>query len=224
LYTEAISMGQEELVALRKEEEQMKLLAMEESKKSLVTKPQQVESSPDELIEMQRHRHRARGNDGVTDLGSPDFFSMGAIGAMGYMTTLRVPRDGEDSDGSEKSPQNNPAPALAYAGAGAGAAPIQPYANSTGASVFEPQQVDAPLEVPDNIFHSSADAFQAVQMTATNVVDGNAGMVNPNVFEDVPVVSKQERIDAAEKAMEEYLSQDDGGDEWLTSMKDMMDE
>jgi hypothetical protein len=38
------------------------------------------------------------------------------------------------------------------------------------------------------------------------------------------VISREERKDAADKAMEEYLNKDDGGDDWLKSMKDMMNE
>jgi len=56
-----------------------------------------------------------------------------------------------------------------------------------------------------------------------NVADA-AGTVNANLFEDVPVRPERELIAAAETAMEEYLSQDDGGEDWLTSMKDMMEE
>ena len=96
---------------------------------------------------------------------------------------------------------------------------------SSGATVFEPQQAAMPTTMPESTFRASADAVEAVQVTTTkNVFDVNAGIVNSNVFEDVPVVSERDRIEAAEKAMEEYLSQDDGGDDWLTSMKDMMDE
>ena len=48
------------------------------------------------------------------------------------------------------------------------------------------------------------------------MVDANNGLTNSNVFEDVPVLSQQDRVEAAEEAIEEYLSQDDGGDGWLT--------
>ena len=49
-------------------------------------------------------------------------------------------------------------------------------------------------------------------------------MGDPNVFLDVPVLSKEDRVKAAEIAMEEYLSQDDGGDAWLSSMLEIIDE
>eukprot|EP00579_Thalassiosira_antarctica_P006221 CAMPEP_0201903700 /NCGR_PEP_ID=MMETSP0902-20130614/55613_1 /ASSEMBLY_ACC=CAM_ASM_000551 /TAXON_ID=420261 /ORGANISM="Thalassiosira antarctica, Strain CCMP982" /LENGTH=323 /DNA_ID=CAMNT_0048437757 /DNA_START=718 /DNA_END=1689 /DNA_ORIENTATION=- len=254
-YTDAISMGQEELLKIHKEEEQLKLLAIEESNKALKSMPimpQQIESTPNEQKVMQRARHRATGNDGVTNLrhratgddgvtnSNPDLFSAGAIGtmgfgAMGFMTTFRAPED--DSDGSETKSES-PAPVLAYAGS-TGAAPVRAYANSTGASVFEQQAPASSLatleksasvfeqQVPasslatlENNFRASTSTFQ---VTTTNMVD-DTGLMNSNVFEDVPVLSQQARVEAAEKAMDEYLSQDDGGDGWLTSMKDIMDE
>eukprot|EP00970_Alexandrium_tamarense_P010653 scaffold2187_cov180-Alexandrium_tamarense.AAC.9 len=58
---------------------------------------------------------------------------------------------------------------------------------------------------------------------ATSIAEGGFGeQLNPNVFEDVPVLSKEERIEAANQAMEDYLSKDDGGDDWLDSMHDIM--
>jgi len=235
-YTDAISMGQEELLKIHKEEEQLKLLAIEESNKALKSMPimpQQIESTPNEQKVMQRARHRATGNDGVTNLrhratgddgvtnSNPDLFSAGAIGtmgfgAMGFMTTFRAPED--DSDGSETKSES-PAPVLAYAGS-TGAAPVRAYANSTGASVFEQQAPASSLATLENNFRASTSTFQ---VTTTNMVD-DTGLMNSNVFEDVPVLSQQARVEAAEKAMDEYLSQDDGGDGWLTSMKDIMDE
>ena len=48
--------------------------------------------------------------------------------------------------------------------------------------------------------------------------------VGPNVFEEKPMLSKEDKINAANRAMEEYLEQDDGGDDWLLSLRDIMDE
>ena len=45
-----------------------------------------------------------------------------------------------------------------------------------------------------------------------------------NIVEEVPVLSKEERRKAADQAMEKYLNQDDGGEDWIRSMKDIMDE
>lgn len=41
---------------------------------------------------------------------------------------------------------------------------------------------------------------------------------------ELELPSKEERRRMAEKAMDEYLNRDDGGDDWLKSMKDIMDE
>jgi hypothetical protein len=38
------------------------------------------------------------------------------------------------------------------------------------------------------------------------------------------VLSKEERKKAADKAMEEYLSKDDGCDDWLHAIKDIINE
>ena len=48
------------------------------------------------------------------------------------------------------------------------------------------------------------------------MVDANNGLTNSNVFEDVPVLSQQDHVEAAEKAIKEYLSHDDDDDWWLT--------
>lgn len=45
-----------------------------------------------------------------------------------------------------------------------------------------------------------------------------------NIVEEVPLLSKEERRKAAELAMESYLNKDDGSEDWIRSMKDIMDE
>ena len=45
-----------------------------------------------------------------------------------------------------------------------------------------------------------------------------------NVIEEVPVLSKEERKQVADKAMERYLNKDDGGNDWLSSMQELMNE
>ena len=89
--------------------------------------------------------------------------------------------------------------------------PSQSYANSTGIMLAptsrhmienEPATLRPPtIEVP--------------------VLSENLG---PNVFEDKPVLSREERITAANQAMKEYLERDDGGEDWLRSLKGMMDD
>ena len=75
---------------------------------------------------------------------------------------------------------------------------------------------------PSLTFPLAADNIQTVAIVADSVEGIDIG--DPNVFLDVPVLSKEDRVKAAEIAMEEYLSQDDGGDAWLSSMLEIRDE
>jgi len=75
--------------------------------------------------------------------------------------------------------------------------------------------------IADVVFSPQSLAEGGVR--AINVVDAS-GAVNANLFEDVLVRPERELIAAAETAMEDYLSQDDGGGDWLMAMKDIMDE
>jgi hypothetical protein len=108
---------------------------------------------------------------------------------------LRVDKkDADDDSGSVTVADGNPVSVLAYV-------------DSTRSSVFEPQ-VAVPLA------HSSV---RTAVMDVIDIVD----LVN--TFEDVPVMSKEDRIKAAELAMDEYLSRDD--DElFLASLMDIMGE
>lgn len=139
-------------------------------------------------------RRRAFGEDGGPKY-SPDIFSAGALGALGGLAMLRVDKkDADDDGGSVTVTDGNPVSVLAYV-------------DSTRSSVFEPQAA-VPL------------APSSVRTAVMDVVD-NADLMN--TFEDVPVMSKEDRIKAAELAMEEYLSRDD--DElFLASLMDIMGE
>lgn len=139
-------------------------------------------------------RRRAYGEDGGPRY-SPDIFSAGALGAMGGLAMLRVDKHAkEDDNAGVITPESNPGSVLAYV-------------DSTRSSVFDPQ-VAVPL------------ATSSVRTAVVNVADPNA---NVNVFHDVPVISKEDRIKAAELAMEEYLSQDDDA-LFLASLQDIMGE
>ncbi|KAL3758579.1 hypothetical protein ACHAWU_008333 [Discostella pseudostelligera] len=77
-------------------------------------------------------------------------------------------------------------------------------------------ELDPPLTIP-----FTTDTTETVAIPVSDSADG---IVDPNVFQDIPVLSKEDRVKAAELAMEEYLSQDDGGDAWLSSMLEIRDE
>ena len=51
-----------------------------------------------------------------------------------------------------------------------------------------------------------------------------AGALFKSLPSDVPGQSEEELVAAANAAMEEYLSRDDGGEDWLSAMKDIMQE
>ena len=139
---------------------------------------------------------------------SSNVFSGGAFGVAAGLAMLRGNKD-DDSDENE---------------AKAKASPVLSYANSTGASLpFEQRHLEMPATLP--ALMPSVLPATSVQMTASNNI-ADAGLVSsPSVYEDnVPVLSKEERLKLAEAAMDEYLSQDDGGDDWLNSMKEMIDE
>ena len=194
-YLEVLSKGQDELVHLRKEYEEH-LLAKVGTKELLMPTP--IKKKSDSLVNgevaFEAVRRRAYGEDGGPRY-SPDIFSAGALGAMGGLAMLRVDKHAkEDDNAGVITPESNPGSVLAYV-------------DSTRSSVFEPQ-VAVPL------------ATSSVRTAVVNVADPNA---NVNVFHDVPVISKEDRIKAAELAMEEYLSQDDDA-LFLASLQDIMGE
>lgn len=217
-YTETLTRGKVELNDLYKEEGRRRLLAAEEDSRALKSTPQIFESSKavsSEREEMQRHRHRARKEDGTTEF-EPDFFSMGAAAGMVTMATWKF--DTYDPDESEAAP----GPILSFSDSAESPSPKLAYANATGASAVRETPADTSSSAKESI-SSSASNFDSVQMTAENLFDSD-GMIIPNTFVDVEVASKRERIEAAERAMEEYLSQGDGSDEWLDSMLDIMED
>ena len=74
---------------------------------------------------------------------------------------------------------------------------------------------------PSRVVPLTTDITETI---AKRVFESPDGIADPNIFQDRPVLSKEERVTAAAIAMEEYLSQDDGGDAWLSSMLEIRDE
>ena len=151
---------------------------------------------------MQRERQMTRWNvDGdkqPADSTLPDFVSVGVMGAIGYMAMWRGRKETSDDGGLKFE---NPTPSLAFA-------------NATGSSFFEQTSFGSSLRS----MGEEETSLNTVSSIVVNVLD------DPNVFEDVPVLSREERIEAANKAMEEYLNRDDGSGAWLDTMKDIMNE
>lgn len=61
-----------------------------------------------------------------------------------------------------------------------------------------------------------------------NATDAHMDMVTyyrrSDIVEEEPVQSKEDRKLAAEEAMKEYLNRDDGGEDWLRSIQEIIDE
>lgn len=192
-YLEILSKGKDELQELRKEYEEH-LLAKVGSKELLMPTPKKKSDSlVNGEVAFEAVRRRAYGEDGGPKY-DPDIFSAGALGAMGGLAMLRVGKDANEDDNLGVTAESNPASVLAYV-------------DSAKSSVFEPQVTD-PLTT------------SSVRTAVINVLEPNE---NWNVFNDVPVMSKEDKIKAAELAMEEYLSQDDDA-LFLASLQDIMGE
>lgn len=80
---------------------------------------------------------------------------------------------------------------------------------------------------------SDSAALQDVEETSGGMPDtlsqvtlsgGDAASSNTKSLYSDPVPTLEKKKEAAEKAMEEYLDQDDGGDDWLTVMGQLMEE
>ena len=130
---------------------------------------------------------------------------------MSGMAMWRGDIDDVDESEQQVDTQINPKTALAYA-------------NPNGVSVDSTERQDVmPVSLPD--VSLSVPLLVAPISTTSYTNDVNDSTTSHNVVpDDVPVLSNEDRILAAETAMDEYLSQDDGADAWLSSMADMIDE
>mmetsp|Transcript_23051 Transcript_23051/g.46915 ORF Transcript_23051/g.46915 Transcript_23051/m.46915 type:complete len:567 (+) Transcript_23051:121-1821(+) len=198
-YNDAVTMGNEQLVALRTapvEEEEKKFV---DPSPSATTETVAIKPSK------QSELAKALASDGQKEIpGSPDFFSFWALGAAG---SLAMWNGGKEKEDEEPILERSSVPTLAFANA-----------TGTSTSLFEPSTTF------DAVNLQSTTSRKTVATVPRNVAEEKVGFMNPNVFEDVPVLTKEERIEAANKAMEEYLNQDDGGEAWLSAMNEIMNE
>lgn len=82
-------------------------------------------------------------------------------------------------------------------------------------------------DAPEGMGLPGQDLFEAAEHAIAGAVFARHdayGRAIPTSIEDASARPERELVAAAETAMEEYLSQDDGGEDWLTSMRDMMEE
>jgi len=207
-YKEILAKGKTELVALRKEYEQNEAEhgVWMQGKEPLVDST----TTANNFVQMKKlgnsqksFRSAFNRDEDVQPWSGDNAMSLGAFVMMSGMAMWRGDVDDVDESEQPVDPEIKPKTALAYA-------------SSNGEDVMPESLPNVSLSVPLSIAPISTTLY-------TNDVDDS--ITSPNVVpDDVPILSKEDRILAAETAMDEYLSQDDGADAWLTSMADIIDE
>eukprot|EP00986_Skeletonema_menzelii_P008323 scaffold3470_cov149-Skeletonema_menzelii.AAC.3 len=241
-YKQTLEMGKEQLTNLRKEQT---VLAQAKEEPSTLLVPSKAPSSPsppkavandvmraqsgvEDSIAKRREasmkRRQAYVNESLKRSQEPavkddvvdypkfsDHMPVASLGAIASMAMWRPPRE----DNLETVDDVVVKKAVSV--------PSMAYTNSTGSTTM--------ARIVSTSVHENKPAVatkialplvspaitQEMPILATQEVD-------PNIFKEKPVLSKEDRIDAANRAMEEYLEQDDGGDDWLLSLKDILDE
>ena len=139
-----------------------------------------------------------------------DYMPVASLGAIASMAMWRPEREEDNSEEDKvrasKVVPKTTSPSISYTNSTA-SLPIMSTAEMVSSSVPE----IAPVESTTMVSSTS------VESRPVQSIEGS-----PNVFEDRPVLSKEERIAAANQAMEEYLSKDDGGDDWLMCIQDIL--
>ena len=208
-YKEILAKGKTELLSLRKEYEQHEaehgvwMQGSEPLVDSSATANNFVQMK--KLGNSQKSFRTAFNRDeDVQPWNADNAMSLGAFVMMSGMAMWRG--DIDDVDESEQPVDSEIKPKIAYA-------------SSNGVSADATVRLDVmPASLP-NVSLSAAP----ISTSYTNDVDNS--ITSPNVVsDDVSDMSKEDRILAAETAMDEYLSQDDGADAWLTSLADIIDE
>lgn len=247
-YKEALAMGKEQLEILRKEES-MIARAKEEPSALLVpskapVSPSRVEkkgrvaanddhpdtvlkTSVEDSIEKRKaaalkrrqayvDESFAKRNEAAVVSGEidyplfSDYMPVASLGAIASMTFWRPDRE-EDNTEEDKVRTNKAVPKTTT--------PSMSYINSTAALSVMTTAEMVSSSVPENT------PVESTTMLSSTTIENRPMQtieVSPNVFEERPVLSKEERIAAANQAMEEYLSKDDGGDDWLMSIQDIL--
>eukprot|EP00984_Skeletonema_dohrnii_P004593 scaffold1624_cov114-Skeletonema_dohrnii-CCMP3373.AAC.1 len=236
-YTQTLEMGKQHLATLRKEQ---KVLADAREQPRTLLVPSKTPSSPprqavvndvlkaqsgvEDSIAKRKEASMKRRQAYVTEslkrsqepivngdvVDYPkfsDYMPVASLGAIASMSIWRPPREDDQETAG-------------VIGRKAVAVPNVAYTNSTGPTMMAPMASTSVLE--NKPVTATKSALPMVSPAITQEVPVLSADVGPNVFEDKPVLSKEDRINAANQAMEEYLEQDDGGDDWLLSLKDIM--
>ena len=238
-YTDILEVGKEQLTNLRKEQA-MLAQAQEEPTTLLVPSkapalsPREVandelkalsgvENSIAQRREASMKRRQAYVNESLKRSQEPvvngdvvdypnfsDYMPVASLGAIASMAMWRPPR--EDDPGTELVLADQAVPVTSVA-----------YTNSTGSAVMAPM-VSTSVNEKKPVAVATKAALPLISPAVTQEVPVLSSEFGSNVFEEKPVLSKEDRINAANQAMEEYLEQDDGGDDWLLSLKEIMDD
>ena len=186
--------------------------------------------------------------------GRADYLAVGAIGAVGCLSLARgdsrpTPVDADAAGASSvPSPATEDGALTPADAAGATAAMGLPEKNLVGAAetamASAQAATDGTAAATGGIFRADAVADAPRHPTADDatvpVAAGESALPAPDLVvaaesaiagalfkslpSDVPGQSEEELVAAANAAMEEYLSRDDGGEDWLSAMKDIMQE
>jgi hypothetical protein len=239
-YTRTLEIGKEQLTILRKE--QTMLARAQEAPRTLlvpskapVSPPRQEVVNDDQkeqsgvedsiakrkqaaLIRRQtyvndsfKRSQEAFVNDDTVDYPKfSDYMPVASLGAIASLAMWRPPREeGETPTREAIAREASPVASLAYA-------------NSTGPTMMTPMVKTSVLE--DKPGQATQNSLSLASPTINEEISALSTEVGSNVFENKPVLSREERINAANQAMEEYLERDDGGDDWLLSLKNILDE
>jgi len=139
-----------------------------------------------------------------------DYMPVASLGAIASMAMWRPERE-EDNIEEDKVRSSKVVPKTIP--------PSMSYTNSTASLSMMTTAEMVSSSVPEN---TPVESTTMVSSTTIENRPVQSIEVSPNVFEERPVLSKEERIAAANQAMEEYLSKDDGGDDWLVSVQDIL--
>jgi len=239
-YTRTLEMGQEQLTILRKE--QTMLARAQEAPRTLlvpskapvspprqevVNDDQKEQSGVEDSIAKRKQAALKRRqtyvndsfkrsqeafvNDDAVDYPKfSDYMPVASLGAIASLAMWRPPREeGETPTREAVAREASPVASLAYA-------------NSTGPTMMTPMVKTSVLE--DKPGQATQNSLSLASPTINEEISALSTEVGSNVFENKPVLSREERINAANQAMEEYLERDDGGDDWLLSLKNILDE
>ncbi len=237
-YNEILEVGKEQLANLRKE--QAMLAQAEEEPTALLVPSKAPSSSPRQVSndepkalsgvensiaqrrEASMRRRQAYVNESLKKSQEPvvngdevdypkfsDYMPVASLGAIASMAMWRPPREDDPQTENVIAKESVPVTSVAYT-------------NST-AAMMTPPMVSTSTKKNKPVV-ATKSALPLVSPAITEEVPVLSSEFGSNVFEEKPVLSIEDRINAANQAMEEYLEQDDGGDDWLLSLKEIMDD